>query len=402
MSESLFSGMKVIDCGSYIAGPASTTIMAEYGADVIKIEPLGLGDSYRQVAGLPGMPQAEREYGALMTNRSKRGLAIDLATADGRRVVHRLAAEADVFVTNLPLRARAKLGIGYETLSALNERLVYGSFTAFGELGEESAKPGFDTTAYWARSGLMDQVRISAAAEPAKSVPGQGDHPSAMAMYAGLVTALFQRERTGRGSLVRSSLLANGMWANGYFGTAALNGAQWPPRPERRQSLNALATPYECADGRYLLLGILNEERHWPTLCGCLGLDRLVEDPRYATKDDRLANATALFEELQQRFLTHDRDHWQTALHAGGIVFEVVATAADFASDAQATLNGVLVPFADAPALRTISTPFSVDAIEKVPVTLPPTPGQHTDEVLAEAGFSAAEIDAMRASGVIA
>ena len=199
MTESLFSGMKVIDCGSYIAGPAATTIMAEYGADVIKIEPLGAGDSYRQVSGLPGMPPSELEYGALMTNRSKRGLAIDLQTADGHRVVHRLAAEADVFVTNLPLRTREKLGVDYATLSALNERLVYGSFTAFGEVGDESAKPGFDTTAYWARSGLMDQVRVSAADEPAKSVPGLGDHPSAMALYGGLMTALFQRERTEKG-----------------------------------------------------------------------------------------------------------------------------------------------------------------------------------------------------------
>lgn len=402
MTESLFSGMKVIDCGSYIAGPASTTIMAEYGADVIKIEPLGAGDAYRQVAALPGMPAAEVEYGALMTNRSKRGLAIDLATSEGQRVVHRLVTDADVFVTNLPLKARTKLGITYGTLSELNDRLVYGSFTAFGEVGQESAKPGFDTTAYWARSGLMDQVRVSAHEEPAKSVPGQGDHPSAMALYAGIITALFQRERTGKGSLVRSSLLANGMWANGYFGTAALNSAQWQPRPPRRQSLNALGAPYECRDGRFLLLGILNEERHWPVLCKCLGLEHLTSDPRYLTKSERLANSSALFEQLQATFFEQNRDHWQAALHDGGIVFEVVATASDFASDQQAEQNGVHIEFADAPALRTISTPFSVDTIQKVAVTLPPTPGQHTNELLIEAGFTSTEIEAMRACGTIA
>lgn len=402
MTESLFSGMKVIDCGSYIAGPASTTVLAEYGADVIKIEPLGAGDAYRQVAGLPGMPEAEIEYGALMTNRSKRGLAIDLSTDQGQRVVHRLAADADVFVTNLPLKAREKLAIDYGTLSALNQRLVYGSFTAFGEVGDEAAKPGFDTTAYWARSGLMDQVRVSGTDEPAKSLPGQGDHPSAMALYAGIVTALFQRERTGRGSLVRSSLLANGLWANGYFGTAALNSARWQPRPPRRESLNALGAPYECRDGRFLLLGILNEERHWPVLVTCLGLEHLMTDPRYVSKPDRLANSTSLFEQMQARFLEHDRQHWQTVLHGGGIVFEVVATDSDVANDEQAARNGVLVEFADAPALRTISTPFSIDSITKVPVTLPPVPGQHTAELLAEAGFTASEVEAMRADGVIA
>ena len=402
MTESLFSGMKVIDCGSYIAAPASTTVLAEYGADVIKIEPLGIGDAYRQVSGLPGMPESELEYGALMTNRSKRGLAIDLDTDDGRRVAHRLVADADVFVTNLPLRSRGKLGLDYETLSALNDRLVYGSFTAFGEVGDEAGKPGFDTTAYWARSGLMDQVRVSASDEPAKSVPGLGDHPSAMALYAGIITALFQRERTGKGSLVRSSLLANGMWANGYLGTAALNSAQWAPRPPRRESLNALSTPYECRDGRFLLLGILNEERHWPVLCECLGLPDLPNDPRYATKPDRLVNSTALFEQLQGTFATNDRDHWQAALQAGGIVFEVVATAADVCTDEQAARNGVLVPFADAPTVRTIGTPFSVEGIERVPVTLPPAVGQHTDELLAEAGFTPDEIESMRACGTIA
>lgn len=402
MTESLFSGMKVIDCGSYIAAPASTTIMAEYGADVIKIEPLGVGDSYRQVSTLPGMPASELEYGALMTNRSKRGLAIDLDTADGRRVVHRLAADADVFVTNLPLRSRGKLGIDYETLAGLNQRLVYGSFTAFGEQGEEAAKPGFDTTAYWARSGLMDQVRVSAAEEPAKSVPGLGDHPSAMALYAGIVTALFQRERTGKGSLVRSSLLANGMWANGYLGTAALNHAQWMPRPPRSQSLNALSTPYQCRDGRFLLLGILNEDRHWPVLCSCLGLPDLPNDPRFATKADRLASSTALFELLQATFAQQDRDHWQQVLHAGGIVFEIVATGDDLSCDDQAARNGVLIEFADAPAVRTIGTPFSVDGIQRVPTTLPPSVGQHTAELLAEAGFTPPEIDAMRAAGTIA
>ncbi|MFV0532686.1 MAG: CaiB/BaiF CoA transferase family protein [Cumulibacter sp.] len=374
--------------------------MAEYGADVIKIE-APTGDAYRQVSALPGMPQAEIEYGALMDNRNKRGLAIDLTTDAGRDVVHRLVADADVFVTNLPLQTREKLAVDHATLSALNSRLIYGSFTAFGEFGEEATKPGFDSTAYWARSGLMDQVRVSAADEPAKSVSGQGDHPSAMALYAAIVSALYQRERTGQGALVRSSLLANGLWANGYYATAALNGARFVPRPPRRQSLNALTAPYQCADDRWLALGILNEDRHWPTLRACLGLDELVADPRFAAKKYRQENSTALFEQVQAVFEQHDRDHWQRSLSAAGIVFEVIATPEDIAHDEQARVNGFTLPFPDAPDLRAVSTPFSMDFAEKAPLRLPPSVGEHTDAVLAEAGYGPSEIATLRADGVI-
>lgn len=402
MSQSLFSGLKVIDCGSYIAAPAATTILAEWGADVIKIEPPGAGDPFRQLLRLPGMPISDVDYGSLMENRSKRGLAVDLATDEGRRVIHRLAAQADVFVTNLPLKVRDKLQIDYSTLSALNDRLVYGSFTGFGEVGAEATKPGFDTTAYWARSGLMDQVRASAEDEPVKSAVGQGDHSAAMTLFAGLVSGLYQRERTGKGSQVRSSLMANGLWANGFLATAAMCGAQFVPRAPRAQSHNALSAPYEAGDGRWLLLGILNEERYWPRLCTCLQRPDLATDPRFVTKPDRLANSADLVGELQTAFHQHDRDHWQSVLQDGGIVFEVVATPSDIAADQQAVLNGASVPIADAPGLRTVSTPFSIDRIDKAPLRLPPAIGQHTDELLAEAGFTSAEIEAMRASGAIA
>lgn len=401
MTHALFSGLTVIDCGSYIAAPLATTILAEWGADVIKVEPPA-GDPFRQLIHLPGMPLSDVDYASLMENRNKRGIALDLSTPAGRRVVHRLAAQADVFVTNLPLSARTKLGIDYDTLAALNDRLVYGSFTGFGELGDESAKPGFDQTAYWARSGLMNEVRASGADEPVKSAVGQGDHPAAMTLFAALVSALYRRERTGRGAHVHTSLMANGFWANGFLATAALCGAEFVPRAPRTRSHNALSTPYQAGDGRWLLLTILNEERYWPKLCQCLERPDLARDPRFLTKPDRQANSPALFEELQAAFHLHDRDHWQAVLHAGGIVFEVVATPADIAADQQAAVNGVWSQLAESPELRTVSTPFSIDSVDKTPLRPAPSIGQHTDEVLAEAGFTPAEVRAMRDSGTVA
>ncbi|WP_153502567.1 CaiB/BaiF CoA transferase family protein [Cumulibacter manganitolerans] len=402
MSELLFSGLKVIDCGSYIAAPAATMILADLGADVVKIEPLGAGDPYRQVHRLPGNPAADLDYGSLLDNRGKRGLAIDLAGDDGRDVLRRLVTAADVFVTNYPIAARGRLGIDEASLVALNERLIYGSFTAYGEKGEEATKPGFDTTAYWSRSGLMDQVRTDGAAVPARSVAGMGDHPSAMSMYAGIVTALLQRERTGKGTVVRSSLLANGLWANGFLGTAALNAAPFTPRPPREEAMNALTCHYRCADDAWIVLAVLNEERQWPLLADGLGLSHLKDDPRFLTKPDRLASSRELVACFDEAFGARPRAHWVEVLRAAGIVFEMVATPQDIHDDLQARTNGYVVDYPALPGVRSVATPFFVDGVPTAPASPPPSPGQHTAELLAELGYADADIARMRATGTIA
>ena len=165
----ILEGLKVIDCGSFIAAAIAGTVMADFGADVIKIEPPGTGDAYRHVTRNLGMPRSEHNYGWLLDNRSKRGLALNLASPAGQEVLHNLVRQADVFITNQPLAVRKKLRTDYETLAALNDRLIYASFTGYGETGAESGKPGFDLTAYWARSGLMDQVVPHAGATPARA-----------------------------------------------------------------------------------------------------------------------------------------------------------------------------------------------------------------------------------------
>ena len=204
MSDHLFSGLKVIDCASWIAGPAAATIMSDFGADVIKIEPPGVGDPWRARS----TSGAQNDYYWQLTSRNKRSLALDLKHEAGRAVLYRLVADADVFVTNFPLPVRDRLKLAPTDLLPLNPRLIYASFTAYGEAGDEAAKTGFDSTAYWARTGLMDAVRADEDTPPARSAPGMGDHPSATGLYAAIVTALYRREKTGRGGLVRSSLLA--------------------------------------------------------------------------------------------------------------------------------------------------------------------------------------------------
>jgi crotonobetainyl-CoA:carnitine CoA-transferase CaiB-like acyl-CoA transferase len=397
----LFEGLKVLDCGSFIAAPAAATILSDFGADVIKIEPPGAGDPYRAIPKLPASPQSDENYAWMLASRNKRGLALDLGKPAAREVICRLISTADIFITNFPLAVRKKFRLNYADLALLNERLIYASFTGYGERGEEANKPGFDITAWWARSGLMDGVRTEAKAPPARPLTGMGDHPSGISLYASIVMALYQRQITGKGAYVGTSLIANGLWSNGVMAQAALCGARFIDRPPREQSLNAFTNYYRCGDGRWLILTILNEERHWPVLAKCLGREELIDDPRFLTKRDRLAHAvelTAIFDEV---FASKDRAEWRDILNAGGIVFDVVASAQDIRDDKQLFANEILVPFEGEETL-TITSPVFLAGQQKALPRRPPAVGEHTEVILREAGYDAAAIERLRAEGAVA
>jgi crotonobetainyl-CoA:carnitine CoA-transferase CaiB-like acyl-CoA transferase len=397
----LFEGLKVLDCGSFIAAPAAATILSDFGADVIKIEPPGAGDPYRAIPKLPASPQSDENYAWMLASRNKRGLALDLGKPAAREVICRLISTADIFITNFPLAVRKKFRLNYADLALLNERLIYASFTGYGERGEEANKPGFDITAWWARSGLMDGVRTEAKAPPARPLTGMGDHPSGISLYASIVMALYQRQITGKGAYVGTSLIANGLWSNGVMAQAALCGARFIDRPPREQSLNAFTNYYRCGDGRWLILTILNEERHWPVLAKCLEREELIDDPRFLTKRDRLAHAvelTAIFDEV---FASKDRAEWRDILNAGGIVFDVVASAQDIRDDKQLFANEILVPFEGEETL-TITSPVFLAGQQKALPRRPPAVGEHTEVILREAGYDAAAIERLRAEGAVA
>jgi crotonobetainyl-CoA:carnitine CoA-transferase CaiB-like acyl-CoA transferase len=400
MPQLMFEGLKVLDCSSFIAAPAAATILSDFGADVIKIEPPGAGDPYRAVPSLPTMPQATENYAWLLASRNKRGLALNLAKPAAQDVVQRLVGQADIFITNFPAAVRKKLGLQYEDLAPLNNRLIYASFTGYGEHGEEAAKPGFDITAWWARSGLMDGVRTEATAPPARSLTGMGDHPSGITLYASIVMGLYQRQLTGKGTHVGTSLLANGIWCNGVMAQAALCGARFIDRPPREKSQNAFTNYYRCRDGRWLILTILNEERQWPVFVKCLGREDLQNDPRFTTSRDRMRNAVEFTSVLDQTFATKDRSEWREILTAGGIVFDVVASAQDIPNDSQIKANDILVPF-DNDTLLTVTSPICVEGQQKVRPRRPPEVGQHTDEILREAGYDTAAVEKLRSDGAV-
>jgi crotonobetainyl-CoA:carnitine CoA-transferase CaiB-like acyl-CoA transferase len=396
----LLDGIRVIDAASFIAGPVATTAMADFGADVVKIEPPG-GDTYRvRNAGYPPSPY---NFPWIVDNRNKRGVAIDLRTEDGRRVLHRLVQGADVFVTNVPLDGRARLGVRWEDLAPLNPRLIYGSITAYGETGEEASRPGFDSTALWARTGLMDLVRPSPESPPARSLPGMGDHPTGMSLFGAVMAALYQRERTGRGAMVSTSLLANGLWLNAIAAQGILCGARTVVRPPREEAVDALGNLYRCRDGRWFLVALTPDGRRWQDFTSVIGRPDLFADPRFATPPARRANVRALIAILDAVFAERDWPEWRRRLEAAGIAFGVVGTLDEIPHDLQMRASGALVPIDDprAGASLTVSSPLQIGGQEKVPATMAPEIGEHTVEVLRGAGFDQAEIDRLLREGVI-
>jgi crotonobetainyl-CoA:carnitine CoA-transferase CaiB-like acyl-CoA transferase len=397
MSEGIFSGLRVIDCASWIAGPAAATILSDFGAEVIKIEPPGAGDPWRASSPVPGKVT---DYWWQLTSRNKRSLAIDLKHPEGLAVLHRLIGSTDVFITNFPLPVRARLKIAAADLLAINPRLVYGSITAYGEAGEEAARTGFDATAYWARTGLMDMVRATPETEPVRSMPGMGDHPTATGLYAAIVTALYRRERTGRGGVAQTSLLQNGLWANGCFVQNRLFGEHVAHRPPRTDTPSALANHYCCRDGRWFLMALHNEARQLAGFLKAIDAEHLAHDPRFHTQPARRANHKALTEILDAVFARRDLADWRPVLEKAGVTFGAVFSVDEAADDAQARKIGALVPFADGAGM-TVSSPFHLDGATKVAPVRAPAVGQHSVAVLRDAGYSADEIARLKTLGVL-
>jgi formyl-CoA transferase len=387
----LLDGIRVIDAASFIAGPVAATVMADLGAQVIKVEPPA-GDTYRlRNAGYPPSPY---NFPWIVDNRSKRGLALDLRAEAGQRVLHRLIAGADVFVTNVPLDGRARLGVRWEDLAPLNPRLIYASITAYGETGAEAARPGFDSTALWARSGLMDLVRPSPDSPPARSLPGMGDHPTGMSLFGAIMAALYQRERTGRGAMVSTSLLANGLWLNAIPVQGILCGARSVVRPPREEAVDARGNLSRSRDGRWFLIALTPDGRRWQDFAAAIGRPELHADPRFATPAARRTNARALIGILDAVFAAREWGEWRAMLEASGIAFGVVGTLEVVPHDAQMRDSGALVPIDDprAGARLTVSSPLAISGQEKVPATMAPGIGEHSVEILREAGLAEDEI----------
>lgn len=402
MSEHLFSGLKVLDVGTWIAGPVAATILADFGADVIKVELPGTGDQYRILSGTPGTPDADTNYMWQMDSRNKRSLALNLKSDEGMAVLHKLVAECDVYITNHPFPMRRQLSLMYEDLAPLNPSMIYASLSAYGEDGPEKDKEGFDLVAYWGRTGLMDLVR-DADAPPAQALPGMGDHPSAVSLYASIVTALLHRERTGEGGKVHTSLLANGLWSMSCIAQAGFAGGSFERYRAAKAARRFAATLYRTRDDRWFQFTMLRGPNDFEKLAEVLGLAEILEEARFATPEARFENGEALAHLVQGALLADDADAWMTKFAAAGLNAGRVGVVEEMLEDEQVHINRMVVPPVDESMEMplVINHPLKADHLAQVGPKRAPEVGEHSDEILADLGYSESEIAAMRAQGVI-
>jgi len=397
-NENIFSGLKVVDLSSFIAGPGAAVILSDFGADVIKVEPPS-GDTWRIGNKLPIEPMSEEPYQWHLSNRNKRSITLDLKSPSARQILLELVNWADVFIVNTPHHARQHLGLEYEDIAAYNPRLIYADLTGFGEKGPDADLPGFDLTAYWARSGLLSLTR-DAGAPPTWPVSGSGDNATAVGLYSAIVTALYRREHTGAGSYVTTSLLASGVWSASVMVGGALAGAKQPAMHNRSHPANAGANIYRAGDGTWFVL-VLQPNRI-ADFAKAIGRLDILTDPRFSDPAKLAANMVELTTLLDEVFASQPMTHWSEIFAAIDVTFGAVNGPDEVINDPQLTANEIVIPLEDGGAVKsTINSPFKVHGVAKVPARRGPKLGEHTEEILHELGFDAKSIESLREAGAL-
>ena len=403
MHNGILSGLRVIDCGTYVAGPASTTIMSDFGAEVVKIERPQGGDLYRFMADLPGFAKADCNWAWILTSRNKKSVALDLSSPQGREALIRLVKTADVFVTNYQHPLLEKFQLTWEHLQPENERLIYAHLTGYGDTGDDADAPTFDALAYWARSGLMMSV-VGLDGTPGGPRPGMGDHPTSVSLFGAIMLGLYHRERTGRGVKVGTSLMASGAWANACDLQAKFCKAEFPQRGADGTPPNPLAAGYLSRDRKAFLVVLLDPDKEFPNLCRALGHEELASNSLFETTKARTENAAALFAILQSQFESRDLAEWRVLFKQADIKWAPLPKLEEVVEDPQMRAAGAFVDL-DYPGygkLTTVNSPIFATAGEKRTPTPAPQLGAHTAEVLRDLGYDEATIAALVRDGVVA
>lgn len=397
-------GVRVLEVANWLAAPSAAALMADLGADVVKVEPPG-GDIFRGfvLQSLGYDYPFETNYAFELDNRGKRSVTVALDKPGGPELVRRMAKDCDIFITNLIQARRSRYGLTYDDIRAVNPTVVYTSFSGYGTRGPDANKAGFDYAAFWARSGVMGLM-----GEPPSPPPlcrgGQGDHSTSLNILAAVLAALRLRDRTGEGQHVEVNLYQTGIWTIGGDYSAALKAHQHPPRHNREEPPNPIWNSYQLADNRWVLLVMpVPDPVYWPRFCEMIGKPDWITHERYATLASRRAHSRELTAQISAIFKQHDMAYWKPRLDKYGLIWAPVSELTEVINDPQAREMGVFatVEHPEYGPYETLNTPFAIYGSDVGPRGPAPAPGAHTFEVLEELGVSSQELDRLATDGVI-
>ncbi len=394
-------GVRVVELGVWVAGPAAGGILADWGADVVKIEPPGVGDPARTFSSmlggdLPINPIFE------MDNRSKRSIVIDLSLDEGRELALELIDRADVFVTNVRMSALVRLGLDHETLTARCPRLVYASISGYGLTGPDADRAAYDIAGFWARSGIAASL-TSPGQHPPFQRGGMGDHNAGLAAAAAVSAALFSREKSGRGQLVSTSLLREGLYTLSFDLSLGVRLGVPLQVADRKTMGNPCINNYADKDGRWFWIVGLEAERHWPPLARAVGHPEWIDDPRFVTPAARAENAAELIRLLDEIFASRTRREWGEIFDAEeDLWWAPVQTIDEVLADPQVLAAGGLVEVPDGEGTTLLpATPVDFGETQWAPRCMAPSLGEHSAEVLAELGRSEQDVAGLRERGIV-
>lgn len=404
-SGSLLAGIRVVEMGLWVAGPAAGGILADWGAEVVKLEMPG-GDPMRKLFGALSGSKEERCPPFDLYNRGKKSIALDVNQPDGAALAQRVIASADIFITNMRPQFLQRVGLDHETLLQKYPALIYAGVTAYGLDGPDRDAPGYDLAAFSGRSGLTERATIAGSA-PTILPGGMGDNFTAVTLVAGIMGALFHRQRTGVGQHVSTSLLRNGIYSIGMDVSTRIGLGRVGSPASRTKPVNPLMNTYCAGDGQWFWLVGSESERHWPGLVTALDAPELGSDPRYATPRDRRRNAEALVAAMDAILHRKNRDEWAAIFRAGDVWWAPINSVDDLLRDPQVLASGafIQVPVADGqPApdgINGVATPVDFGATPATPAGPPPAIGADADWILDALGVDGAERKRLRASGVL-
>jgi len=396
----ILEGLRVIDMGHVVAIPAAGATLADWGAEVIKVEPL-TGEMYRGLVRSQAVDTPPVNWRIQLLNRNKKGLALDLKQKSGRDILYQLVQRADVFMSNYELSALKKLKLDYTTLSQLNPRLIYGVLTGYGSVGPDKDERGFDYAAAWARSGIMHLM-----AEP-EGIPipqrgGMMDRVVASHAVAGILAALLHREKTGKGQELEFSLYHTGVWTLAEDIQAALAGFPLG-RHDRTKAGNPLWNSYRARDDRWFWLAMLQSDPSWPDFCRAIERPELENDPRFNSRETRLENCEELIRILDEVLASRNREEWEKRFRENNCIYGRVETPVEVINDPQAVANDFFAEINHPVAgeMKLVATPVKFRQNPASVRTLAPEVGQHTEEILLDLGYSWDDIARLKEQGVI-